>query len=111
MHTVDPIFITGRLLQAEAIQTHGLAYVSFTLELPAGTLGGPPTTVKCLMATGRGAAAWQDAQRAEATAYLHMPCEVRGADLRLAGTQLWLLGVKGIRVLPAEQPQRTQVAA
>lgn len=102
MPTVDPIILRGRLLRAQAVQTYGLSQLSITLELPASTQGGAPTTVECLMATGRTAAAWKAAQHAEAVAYLHMPCEVRGADLRLAGTQLWLLGVTRLRALPAE---------
>jgi hypothetical protein len=134
MPTAPCVTIRGRLQRIEAVLTHGLAQLSITLELPSGGQGVAPTTVECLMATGRGHQAWGAAQRAQMIAEVDMPYEVAGADLRLAGTQLWLLGVERIRRLPADalppatglaellgpravmqqpaaQPQRAQVAA
>ena len=100
MTSIVPIIITGRLVRAEAVQTHDLAQLSLTLELPASAQGGAPTTVECLMACGRGAAGWRVAQHAYDGLQMGKPYRAAGADLRLAGTQLWLLGLQRITALP-----------
>lgn len=100
MPTTAPCTIVGRLLKVDAELTHGLAQLSFTLELAASPDEGAPYTVICLMAYGREPHAWAACQRAAQQMRLGSPYRASGADLRTAGQQLWLIGVEHWAALP-----------
>jgi hypothetical protein len=97
--------LRGHLLRAQAVRTHGLAQLSFTLELPwTPEQGGAPVTVECLMAYGREEHAWAACKRAAANMERGQAYEAEGEQLRTAGCQMWLIGVSSWARVPGAIP-------